>query len=55
MYPHLAKIAKRVFTVPASCATVECEFSLAGETVDSIIFQHSFGKSSKVKKINKIM
>ncbi|CAF1564148.1 unnamed protein product [Rotaria magnacalcarata] len=56
LYPRLAKIAKRVFSVPASSAGVEREFSLAGniitkkrsrlspETVNDIIFQNSFEK-----------
>ncbi len=54
LYPRLAKIAKRIFAVPATSAAVEREFSLAGnivtkkflqlspEIVNDIIFQNSF-------------
>lgn len=56
LYPRLAKIAKRIFAVPATSAAVEREFSSAGnlvtkkrsrlspEMVNDIIFQHSFDK-----------
>jgi hypothetical protein len=58
-YPRLARIAKRVFSVPATSAAVEREFSLAGnivtkkrsrlapETVNDIIFQNSFERYCK--------
>ena len=53
-YPRLAKIAKRIFAVPATSAAVEREFSLTGniitkkrsrlspDIVDDIIFQIHF-------------
>jgi hypothetical protein len=59
LYPHLARIAKRVFAVPATSAAVEREFSLAGniitkkrsrlspETVNDIIFLNSFERYKK--------
>lgn len=58
-YPRLARIAKRVFAVPATSAAVEREFSLAGniitkkrsrlspETVNDIIFLNSFERYNK--------
>ncbi|CAF0926191.1 unnamed protein product [Rotaria sordida] len=65
LYPRLAKIAKRVFAVPATSAAVEREFSLAGnivtkkrsklssETVNDIIFQNSFEKYKRKNAQNK--
>jgi len=59
LYPRLAKIARRVFAVPATSAAVEREFSLAGniitkkrsrlspETVNDITFQNSFEKYNR--------
>jgi hypothetical protein len=59
LYPRLARIAKRVFAVPATSAAVEREFSLAGnivtkkrsrlspDTVNDIIFKNSFARFSK--------
>jgi hypothetical protein len=58
-YPRLARIAKRVFAVPATSAAVEREFSLAGNivtkkrsrlspgTVNDIIFLNSFERYNK--------
>ena len=55
-YPILSKIAARVFSVPASSAAVEREFSLAGnvvtqkraklspDVVNDMVFNHSFNK-----------
>lgn len=65
LYPRLARIAKRVFAVPATSAAVEREFSLAGnivtkkrsrlspETVNDIIFLNSFEKYDKSHGQNK--
>ncbi|CAF3806925.1 unnamed protein product [Rotaria sordida] len=65
LYPRLAKIAKRVFAVPATSAAVEREFSLAEnivtkkcsklspETVNDIIFQKSFEKYKRKNAQNK--
>jgi hypothetical protein len=59
LYPRLARIAKRVFAVPATSAAVEREFSLAGNivtkkrsrlspgTVNDIIFLNSFERYNK--------
>ncbi|CAM4851169.1 unnamed protein product [Rotaria magnacalcarata] len=53
-YPALSKIAARIFSVPASSAAVEREFSLAGniitqkrsklspDVVNDMVFNHSF-------------
>jgi hypothetical protein len=53
-YPVLAKVAARVFAVPATSAAVEREFSLTGniitqkrsklspDTVNDIVFNHSY-------------
>jgi hypothetical protein len=58
-YPRLARIAKRIFAVPATSAAVEREFSLAGNivtkkrsrlspgTVNDIIFLNSFERYNK--------
>jgi hypothetical protein len=65
-YPVLAKVAARVFAVPATSAAVEREFSFSGniitqkrsklspDTVNDIVFNHSYKIYKQKVGINKM-